>query len=75
VDVERMFGYVGDMEIPGHVLSGLMRSAAMTGQEPGRTIPVETRVVVALVAELEEHRRLAAIHQRDPAPSREQPPG
>jgi hypothetical protein len=62
-------------EIPKHVLAGLMRSAAMTGQEPGRTVPVETRVVIALVGELEEHRRQAAIRQPDPTPPPERPPG
>jgi hypothetical protein len=61
--------------IPNHVLSGLMRSAAMTGQEPGRSIPVETRVVIAMVNELQELRRQAAIRQPDPTPNRERPPG
>jgi hypothetical protein len=62
--------------IPNHVLSTLMRSAAMTGrQDPDRTIPVETSVVVAHVAKLEEHRRQAATRQPDPALHRERPPG
>jgi hypothetical protein len=59
--------------IPNHVPAGLMRSAAMAGQ--GQRIPVDATLNCALVGELEEHRRQAAIHQPDPKPNRERAPG
>ena len=73
--------------IPGHVLDGIYRSAAitgtdldhdgiyrsaaMTGTDLDQTIPVSTRVLCAVINELEEHRRQAAIRQPDPTPHRE----
>jgi hypothetical protein len=62
------------IEIPNHVLAGLYRSAAMAGTDRDQTIPVSTHVLCAVINELEEHRRIAAIHQPDPKPPRERPP-
>jgi hypothetical protein len=61
--------------IPNHVLAGLYRSAAMTGTDRDQTMPVPTRVLCAVISELEEHRRLAAIRQPDPQPHLERRPG